>query len=41
MNRRKKDKGSKLFDVLTVFAFEPLIKSVHWPVPMPVAVNER
>ncbi|GAB1352454.1 hypothetical protein MASR1M12_11850 [Erysipelotrichia bacterium] len=41
MNSRKNVKGSKLFDVLTVFAFEPLIKSVHWPALASVAVNER
>lgn len=41
MNNRKNDKGNKLFDILTVFAFEPLIKSVHWPVSTVVAVKER
>ena len=41
MNSRKNIKGSKLFDVLTAFAFEPLIKSVLWPALPSVAVNER
>ncbi len=41
MNSRKNDKGGKLFDVLAVFAFEPLFKSVHWSASTPVAVNGR
>jgi len=41
MNSRKNVKGSKLFDVPTVFAFVPLIKSVHWAASTSVAVNER